>query len=191
MAVFVTSDTHFYHENIIKYDNLPFLYADDMNDAIVTQWNSVVNPDDEVWILGDVFFCDKDKAKAIMDRLNGHKYLVYGNHDNHGIQWFLDVGFEDVSKHPITINDYIHLQHYPPEYTPKETPEIWLYGHVHNSPDYLTIGMNSACVCCSRWNFRPIKLQSLINGIILYRDMHKTENTPDKQVVYDILRGVV
>lgn len=179
MSVFVTSDTHFFHENIIKYDNLPFENTERMNAHIINQWNSVVAPDDEVWCLGDMFFCSKEKAKEIMNQLNGHKKLVYGNHDNHGIQWFLDVGFEDISKHPITLDGYIHLQHYPPEYTPASTPEVWLYGHVHNSPDYETISDNMACVCISRWDFRPVRLDYIIEGISYYRkskDKHKLSN---------------
>ena len=186
MNTFVTSDTHFFHENIIKYENLPFENADKMNAHIINQWNSVVTPDDEVWCLGDMFFCSKEKAKEIMNQLNGHKKLVYGNHDNHGIQWFLDVGFEDVSKHPITINGYVHLQHYPPEYTKQETPEIWIYGHVHNSPDYHTIDKNTACVCISRWDFRPVRLDYIVNAIGLYR-MHDPKEELSYKLALEIL----
>ena len=191
MSIFITSDTHFYHDNIIKYDNLPFENSEQMNEKIIESWNSAVGVNDEVWCLGDMFFCSKEKAKDIMDKLNGHKYLVFGNHDNHGIQWFLDVGFEDVSKHPVTINGFVHLQHEPPEYTPENTPEIWLYGHVHNSPDYLTINVNTACVCCSRWDFAPVKLNSIIAGIQKYRDIRSTVSMPDKQIAKQIMIGVL
>ena len=112
--IFVTSDTHFYHNNIIRYDNLPFKNPEEMNEMIIAEWNKRVQPCDEVYHLGDVFFCGKEDAKAIMDRLNGTKHLIMGNHDKHGVKWFYDVGFETVSKHPIILDGYVQLSHYPP-----------------------------------------------------------------------------
>ena len=57
--IFVTSDTHFYHNNIIRYDNLPFDNPEEMNEKIIAEWNKRVQPCDEVYHLGDVFFCGK------------------------------------------------------------------------------------------------------------------------------------
>lgn len=166
--IFVTSDTHFYHRNIITYDNLDFATVQDMNEEIINNWNEVVKPDDEVYHLGDAFFCSKDEAKEIMDRLNGHKHLIVGNHDRHGAQWFYDIGFETVSKHPIVMDGYVKLSHYPPEYTSISQPYYYIYGHIHNSPDYLTINRRSACVCSSRWEFRPVPYEALLESISEY-----------------------
>ena len=53
MALWLTSDLHFGHENIIRYCDRPFADVDAMNRALVDRWNEVVGDDDVVWVLGD------------------------------------------------------------------------------------------------------------------------------------------
>ena len=78
---FWTSDPHFGHANVIKYSNRPFADVEEMEYKLILNWNSKVKPGDEVYILGDMFFCKADNAKSIVRRLNGQKFLIYGNHD--------------------------------------------------------------------------------------------------------------
>ena len=52
-----------------------------MNRVLIENWNSVVQPEDTVYMLGDIFFTTATKAMSIMDQLVGKKVLVYGNHD--------------------------------------------------------------------------------------------------------------
>lgn len=80
--VYFTSDLHFGHANVIKYSRRPFADVTEMREALITRWNAVVKPGDTVYVLGDMFFCDAVEAMAIMDRLNGQKWLIYGNHDS-------------------------------------------------------------------------------------------------------------
>lgn len=79
--LFFTADLHFGHAKVIEYCNRPYANADEMDEALIANWNTWVNPDDRIIILGDVFFCRPDKAISILSRLNGSKELVYGNHD--------------------------------------------------------------------------------------------------------------
>ena len=58
MNVFVISDHHFYHENIIKYCNRPFNSLREMNYTMIEKWNSVVSENDTVLHLGDFSFGD-------------------------------------------------------------------------------------------------------------------------------------
>lgn len=76
-----TSDTHFGHANIIKFCNRPFDDVDQMNEAIIDNWNHVVGPDDIVFHLGDVALGPWEKWDSLLTRLNGYKILVVGNHD--------------------------------------------------------------------------------------------------------------
>lgn len=79
--IYFIADTHFYHENIIKYCNRPFKNSKQMNEYIVNKWNSVVTKDDIVYHLGDVGFGSTDELKELVGRLNGTKILIRGNHD--------------------------------------------------------------------------------------------------------------
>lgn len=79
--VFFTSDTHFKHANIIKFCERPFGSIEEMNEALIANWNRVVGKDDFVFHLGDFCFGGSEAWNSILDRLNGKIYLVLGNHD--------------------------------------------------------------------------------------------------------------
>ncbi len=81
MNIFVTSNTHFNHKNIIKYCHRPFKDVEEMNEAIISNWNNSVTNDDIIYHLGDFCFGAKEELKQIFNRLNGQKYLIMGNHD--------------------------------------------------------------------------------------------------------------
>lgn len=49
-------DTHFYHKNIIDYENRPFKSVEDMNKGLIDTWNSRVKKLDRVFVLGDFCF---------------------------------------------------------------------------------------------------------------------------------------
>ena len=75
-------DTHFYHKNIIKFEDefRPFDTVEEMNETLVDNWNRVVQPEDTVYHVGDVVFGGHEKHE-IIGRLNGKKRLILGNHD--------------------------------------------------------------------------------------------------------------
>lgn len=81
--IWLTSDHHFHHSNIIKYCNRPFGSVEEMNEALVANWNSVVKSDDHVYHLGDFCFGNVEKWNWCLEpgRLNGHIHLILGNHD--------------------------------------------------------------------------------------------------------------
>lgn len=81
MNVFFTSDLHLGHINIIPLCGRPFEDVDDMNEAIVRNWNEDVQEDDVVWVLGDVAMGSFVDSMALVRRLNGRKILIPGNHD--------------------------------------------------------------------------------------------------------------
>ena len=87
--VYVISDHHFDHKNIIFHTRSNFISNDldtsvtDMNNHIITNHNSVVSDDDIVLILGDYSFkTGIERLTELTSKLNGHKFLVLGNHDN-------------------------------------------------------------------------------------------------------------
>src|SRR3990172_2849797 len=106
LLIFFTSDTHFYHQNIIKYCKRPFKYADEMNEVMIKNWNNTITDDDEVYHLGDFALCSPTGAENIVRRLKGKKYLIRGNHDHKNVLKVLAKYFiwiKDV--HMLTITD--------------------------------------------------------------------------------------
>lgn len=83
-TAFLISDTHFSHANILKFEAeaRPFSSVEEMNEKLIENWNSVVGHNDTIWHLGDVLFGNKNFP--LLDRLNGRKNLVLGNHDHYG-----------------------------------------------------------------------------------------------------------
>ena len=61
--IYCTSDCHFNHKNILSYEpqSRPFATIEEMNETIISNWNSVVTAEDEVWVLGD-FNCVMNKT---------------------------------------------------------------------------------------------------------------------------------
>ena len=86
MTVWFTSDTHFGHANIIGYSNRPFASIDEMDAVLVCNWNALVQPQDEIWHLGDFTFRSEKAASTYLQRLNGRKHLVWGNHDSEKVR---------------------------------------------------------------------------------------------------------
>jgi calcineurin-like phosphoesterase family protein len=81
MNVFLTSDLHLGHINIVDLCNRPFADVDEMNAAIVSRWNATVAEDDVVWVLGDVAMGNFTESMELVRTLQGRKILIPGNHD--------------------------------------------------------------------------------------------------------------
>lgn len=137
--IFFTSDTHFNHANIIKYCMRPFADKDEMNEALINNWNSVVKENDIVFHLGDFMFGNMNRFWDFRSRLNGKIYLIHGNHDYELMDKVnIDDGFEIVtSQLNIVVNGQkIYLNHFPLltfDGIYKEKPSWQLFGHVHSN----------------------------------------------------------
>lgn len=160
MNRYIISDTHFYHENIIKYENRPFKTVDEMNKTMINRWNSKVKKDDLVYHLGDFGLSTKENLGNILSKLNGRIVFILGNHDKQIYNYYRNLGrFELVTKNPIIIERRIILSHEPfLELGPFKN----FYGHVHGCPDFQTITDTGCCVCVERWDYTPISLDRLL-----------------------------
>ena len=139
MKTYITSDLHFGHKNIMKFcPQSRARFRDDvdyMNEAMVREWNEIVEPQDLVYILGDVAFLPAAKATEYMHRLNGRKILVQGNHDRKLLQDADFRGcFEEVH-HYLDINYAGHkcvMFHYPiAEFDQMHRGALHFHGHLH------------------------------------------------------------
>lgn len=134
--LFFTSDTHFGHRNIIKYCQRPFSCIEEMDDALIANWNRVVGKDDIIFHLGDFAMGGSAEWSRLLQKLNGKIYLILGNHDLKTI----GAGFsrlEGVAMQML-INvkgQIIYLNHYPFLCYGGAYRNTWqLYGHVHTGP---------------------------------------------------------
>lgn len=83
MSTWLTSDPHFGHKNVIKYCDRPFMDVEEMNEEIIRRHNSLVQPGDIVYMLGDVAFSN---AESMLERMNGIFLFIRGNHDRNAIK---------------------------------------------------------------------------------------------------------
>lgn len=129
------SDLHIGHGNVLKFDQRPFFTLDEMHETIIKNWNSVVNKNDDVYILGD-FAWKNDIGLEVLKQLKGKKYLILGNHDR--LNADMEKQFVWV-KEMETIKDgdnHVVLCHYPiAHWRNADYGYIHLYGHIHAGRD--------------------------------------------------------
>ena len=132
-----TSDTHFCHENIVRFSGRPFANAAEMNEELIRRWNETVPEDGIVFHLGDFCMGGSKEWNDIMYRLHGKIYLILGNHDMKNIKQGFMQRFELVTQQ-MTIRvggQGIILNHNPFLCYGGSYRDVWqLFGHVHSGP---------------------------------------------------------
>lgn len=131
------ADQHFGHNNIIRFDSRNFDNVQQMEESLISNWNSVVANNDTTYILGDFCWDKEDEWKRILNLLNGNKVLIRGNHDLKNMSNELKKMFQDIKDYKeITDNSkHVIMSHYPIFcYKGSYDPNTYmLHGHVHNS----------------------------------------------------------
>jgi len=131
----LTSDTHYYHKNIIKYCNRPFSSVEEMNETMIENHNKVVKPTDTVFHLGDFGFARPDILCNILRRLNGKKILIVGNHDKQMWDREVKAYFDEMTHYKeisIRNKQKVVLCHYPfASWNGSFHGSFHLHGHTH------------------------------------------------------------
>ena len=171
MTRYFTSDQHFGHTNIIGYCNRPFATTEEMDAAMIANWNSIVEDEDEVYTLGD-FTCNGGlkRITELCEQLRGIKHLIRGNHDRHNPREFIKAGFASCSQNLVLetcigIPSLLCLRHKPIREPEKRTHPHWIVnGHVHNhwtvrrDIKHINVGVDV-------FAFKPITERRLVNII--------------------------
>ena len=178
--IYFTSDTHFSHEKIIEYSHRPFTDTNEMNVALIDNWNSVVTPDDTVYHLGDFAMSPRDRIPEFVSQLNGNIILIKGNHDyNSSLRVFENIKYRDYIEFQ---GKSIELIHNP--YRAKFDADYVLCGHVHEQykiaregyqlKDYVTnehkdLGFTTKKIIVNVgvdvWNYTPVTLEQIFEEI--------------------------
>lgn len=128
--IYFCADHHFGHKGIIQFSETkpfrPFNSIEEHDEELVKRWNSVVKPKDTVWHLGDVVFGRRNLP--ILERLNGYKRLVMGNHDVYGADEYL--------KYFATLHGAVEykgmiLTHIPVNESQLKRYYLNIHGHLH------------------------------------------------------------
>lgn len=171
--IFFTSDSHFFHGNIIKYCQRPFESVEEMNETLIMNWNNKISPQDTVFFLGDFGFASSDKIKEVLERLNGNIHLCRGNHDkplNSLYKYFVSV----FDLKTILVPDEeisggyraVVLCHFPLlSWDRQYYKSIHLHGHVHSKTGFIGPELRYD-VGVDNNNFSPVsykEIKELIN----------------------------
>lgn len=139
--IFLTSDPHFGHNNIIKYVDRPFKDSEEMDEALIKNFNNTVNANDILYILGDfTMYGSYKKCMKYREQLNcNHIHLVVGNHDKRFYKGYFEIGKPAVYE---SEQDYLELNyhgtrfclsHYPfLSWHGREQGAIMCHGHIHS-----------------------------------------------------------
>jgi calcineurin-like phosphoesterase family protein len=138
MKTFVTSDLHFFHENVIKFCNRPFGSVEHMNESLINNWNMVVGSNDHIYMLGDFSFGKVNETIDVLKRLNGIKHKITGNHDRKGscqkLPWHeYFCAQHDYYRFKLNKKKYV-MCHFP--FSSWERGYVNLHGHWHSLSGY-------------------------------------------------------
>lgn len=155
--IWFTSDTHFDHDKILLYqaDTRPFKSPEEMNTALVENWNRLVSPGDVVYHLGDFAFRNHAHWAG---QLKGQIVLIEGSHDRmsgkdkKAFTWAGPL-------HVVKGEPDIILCHYAMRTWPRSHYGTWhLFGHSHG---HLPPFGKSFDVGADAWGLRPVSLEAV------------------------------
>lgn len=161
MKTFLISDTHFGHANILKFTiedgsllRPGFESIQEHDEYLIEQWNKVVGPNDKVYHLGDVGFKSFTALSLILQRLNGTKVLIKGNHDNFKLAQYAQF-FKDVrATHQLDKCILSHIPLHP------DSLSRWrgnIHGHTHHRWLEDKRYFNVAVECC--YQYQPMDFE--------------------------------
>ena len=146
--IFLTSDTHFGHQPEFLWKPRGFSSVEEMDEAIIENWNKIVKPNDVVYHLGDTMLNDNVHGLECFKRLNGQIFLIYGNHDSDARKnlLFTELSGKMLGGWYAWLIKYgklsIYMSHYPTltsNYDEKHFSQhvLSLHGHTHQRTNWL------------------------------------------------------
>ncbi len=164
--LFFSSDSHYWHSNVILYSKRPFSSVEEMNEALIANWNSVITDKDQVWHLGDFSFGTYEQTKSILKRLRGHKNYIFGNHDK------ILKRNPDLWDYFDSIQDYKELKwdkqslilfHYPLlTWNRGHHSSYHLCGHSHGTLNWHHKQTTSLDVGVDNFNYTPVSFEEIM-----------------------------
>lgn len=169
-AIWLTSDFHFGHDREFIWKARGFSSINEMNEAILTKYNTLVKPEDDVYVLGDLMLGNPYNIEYIK-QLHGKLHIVLGNHDtNTRAKMYCELAnvVEVNYAMKLDYNKYhFYMSHFPTLTGNLEKESLTqmtlnLYGHTHQKTNFYMdmpflyhVGMDSH-------NCTPVLLDNII-----------------------------
>lgn len=173
--IYFTSDLHFNHNKSFLYASRGFDSVEDMNTAIISNWNRVVDADDVVYVLGDLMLGDLNKGLECMRALNGKIVVVRGNHDTdsriEAYRTQLDNVIEVCDAKYLKYGKYhFYLTHFPCLTSNLEKESLSqgtlnLSGHTHSSKKFFYDLPYVYNVACDAHDCTPVSVDEIIQDM--------------------------
>jgi calcineurin-like phosphoesterase family protein len=181
--IYYISDTHFGHDNIIRHCSRPFKNADEMDAALISNWNERVSHDDTVYVLGDFLFRAVNRTlPEYVNELKGEKHLILGNHDRYWSRTYPPREYFETVNDILEIKDEgrrVVLCHFPIiSWNDREHGSFHIHGHIHNStnadfwpllrdnPHILNAGVEIN-------NYAPVTFDELVKNNAEFKESHE------------------
>ena len=169
--IWLTSDYHFNHDREFIWKARGFDSVEQMNEWIIFRHNELVQPDDDVYVLGDLMLGDSVKGIECVRRLNGKLHIVRGNHDTDR-RWELYTDLRNVAEMQNAIyikykKHHFYLSHYPTLTGNLEKESLTqmtlnLYGHTHQKDNFYMDMPYMYHVGVDSHNCKPVLLDNII-----------------------------
>ena len=193
--IFFTSDTHYFHKQVLDFCNRPFSNLEQMHYKLIQLYNSTVPKNGICYFLGDVSFGSTSDTKLIIDQLNGTKILILGNHDkkyhamyNCGFDVVLNTGSMIIHNQLVTMCHYPlkgifredsskfkggpttenwHGENRTPDFYP-DMGQFHLHGHIHspNNGASIKISGKQFDVGVDANKYRPVSISEIESWIM-------------------------
>ncbi len=193
--IFFTSDNHLGHAKSIEFTNRPFQHVKDMKDSMIRRFNSVVPENGLTYFLGDIGLVNSIGIKDFVDKLNGDKILILGNHDK-AYNSMYSAGFtavmdsfqltiakervtfshcplqgvyrEDMTRFDKAVGTYYHKDYKHDKFSFRDEGQFHIHGHLHSKK-----GIPSSAVKLSRqWDigvdgnkYQPVSISQIESWI--------------------------
>ena len=187
--IWFSSDLHFGHQQEFIWGPRGFKSSQEHDKTIIKNWNEVVSPQDEVYLLGDIMLGDNNYGIKCLQQLNGKIHIIRGNHDSEtrialyktcaNVVEVCDAKQLKLGKH------YFFCCHYPTITDNYDDDKPWaqhlinLFGHTHQQAKFYNDNPYMYCVGLDAHNNYPVKIEQIIDDIKnkkLSLDIHKNLN---------------
>lgn len=174
--IYFTSDWHFCHDKSFLWEPRGFKNQWEMNEAIITRHNSIIQPEDDVYCLGDVMLSNNEEGLRCLKQLKGNIHIIRGNHDSDSR---LDLYKKCYNVVEVTEGQFLnyhnyhfYLSHYPCLCSnwdidkPFKARTISICGHIHTKDPFTDFDKGLIYhVECDAHNCSPVSINKIISDI--------------------------